>query len=198
MSIFSKLAEFNSIVTRVKKDKQNPHFKNSYADINSVLEAIIPPLSEAGIVFSQMPSIVEGRNALITSMVDVESEESILTSTSFLPDGTPQQIGSAISYYRRYHLVSMLGLQMVDDDAAAASNPIKDKEYKTISKANEDEKREQWGEFKDICERHEAEPLDFLASQINIEDKSKVHNTVVHWLRNQDLLRDQLLIFKGE
>jgi len=36
--------------------------------------------------------------------------------------GTPQQLGSAITYYRRYTLQSLLSLQAEDDDANAASN----------------------------------------------------------------------------
>jgi hypothetical protein len=39
-----------------------------------------------------------------------------------LPQGiTPQQMGSAITYYRRYTLQSALSLQAVDDDGQQAS-----------------------------------------------------------------------------
>ena len=40
-----------------------------------------------------------------------------------LPELTdPQKLGSAITYYRRYTLASLLGLQAVDDDGNIASN----------------------------------------------------------------------------
>jgi hypothetical protein len=39
-----------------------------------------------------------------------------------LPAGlNPQQIGSCLTYYRRYTLVSLCSLQSVDDDGEAAS-----------------------------------------------------------------------------
>jgi hypothetical protein len=43
-----------------------------------------------------------------------------------LPAGlNPQQVGSAVTYYRRYTLSSILCLQSVDDDANLASVPVK-------------------------------------------------------------------------
>jgi len=43
-----------------------------------------------------------------------------------LPAGlNPQQVGSAVTYFRRYTLSSILCLQSVDDDANLASVPAK-------------------------------------------------------------------------
>jgi len=43
-----------------------------------------------------------------------------------LPAGlNPQQIGSAVTYFRRYCLSSLLCLQSLDDDANMASVPVK-------------------------------------------------------------------------
>ena len=43
-----------------------------------------------------------------------------------LPDlNDPQKLGSAITYYRRYTLASLLGLQAVDDDANLTVEPEK-------------------------------------------------------------------------
>ncbi len=43
-----------------------------------------------------------------------------------LPAGlNPQQVGSAVTYFRRYTLSSILCLQSVDDDANLASVPVK-------------------------------------------------------------------------
>jgi len=71
-----------------------------------------------------------------------------------------------------------------------------DNNYATTSKATPEQKKAYWLEFKDICQVQEIDPMEFLESQIDITDKSKMHNTVVHWLRQQDLLRDQLISFK--
>ncbi len=43
-----------------------------------------------------------------------------------LPEITdPQKIGSAVTYYRRYTLQSLLSLQAVDDDANLSSEAVK-------------------------------------------------------------------------
>jgi hypothetical protein len=43
-----------------------------------------------------------------------------------LPAGlNPQQVGSAVTYFRRYCLSSLLCLQSLDDDATLASVPAK-------------------------------------------------------------------------
>ena len=41
----------------------------------------------------------------------------------------PQKLGSAITYFRRYTLQSLLGLQAEDDDGNKASAPIKRIDY---------------------------------------------------------------------
>jgi hypothetical protein len=48
-----------------------------------------------------------------------------VTSEMQLPSiQDPQKIGSAITYYRRYTLQSLLSLKAEDDDGNLASNPI--------------------------------------------------------------------------
>ena len=39
-----------------KKDATNPHFKNKYADLPAVIEAIKPALNDAGISYIQTPA----------------------------------------------------------------------------------------------------------------------------------------------
>ena len=68
--------------------------------------------------------------------------------------------------------------------------------YLTASKATLEDKKQYWHEFVQYCERQEVEPIDFLSDQVDIEDKSETHNTVVKWLRNPELLNQQLLNFK--
>jgi hypothetical protein len=61
--------------------------------------------------------------AVVTRIFDPESLTSV-ESTMQLPEGqNPQQMGSCVSYYRRYSLTSLLCLQTTDDDAELASKP---------------------------------------------------------------------------
>ena len=118
MSIYKKLNEFKKSVGAIKKDSTNPHYRNKYASIESVLDTIEKPLLDAGLGFIQC---VEDLN-LITTIYDTESDN-ILTSKIplILNKNDMQQLGSAITYARRYGLVSMFGLEQEDDDGNLAS-----------------------------------------------------------------------------
>ena len=62
---------------------------------------------------------------MFSEVIDTESGESV-TSSIVLPQiDDPQKLGSAITYYRRYTLQSLLGLQAEDDDANSASQATK-------------------------------------------------------------------------
>lgn len=115
-SIYTKLLEFQKAGISIKKDSNNPHFKSKYADIDEVLEKVKPALSAVSIVLTQIPDA----NGLKTVLYDTESDTSIESYLEFSQKGDPQKLGSNITYYRRYALVAMLGLEADDDDANAA------------------------------------------------------------------------------
>jgi hypothetical protein len=119
MKIYSKLLEAKKQIGKVSKKSTNPHFKNTYADINALIEAVEPILLECGLVLLQ--PIECGK--VITKVIDIDTGEAI-ESTMELPTlSNPQQMGSAITYYRRYTLQSLLSLQAEDDDGNKASQP---------------------------------------------------------------------------
>jgi hypothetical protein len=104
----------------VTKDKKNPHFKSTYADINSMLEDV-KPILHAHKFFIIQP-IING--FVVTQIIDAESGEVAIESTLELsPNTTAQQKGSEITYFRRYTLQSALGLEAEDDDGNNSSQP---------------------------------------------------------------------------
>jgi hypothetical protein len=118
MSIYKKLNDFKSKVGGIKKDGTNPHFKNKYATIESVLDTVESPLNQSGLGFVQCVNGME----LVTTIYDTESDERIESKIPLLLNKQDmQQLGSAITYARRYALVSMLGLEQEDDDGNYAS-----------------------------------------------------------------------------
>ena len=118
-TIYSKLLDFQRKVEAVKKTKKNPHFKNTYADINEILSEVKPLLSELNMVLSQ--PINDGVQYSIVT--DVESGEA-LTSSIKLPDNIqPQQLGGAITYFRRYTLVTLLSLETEEDTDGNNTTP---------------------------------------------------------------------------
>lgn len=119
-AIFTALSKFHEEVGKIKKSSTNPHFKNKYADINTVLETIREPLRSAGLCFVQLPL----QGGLKTILATLEGDEQIESFLEYeLSKKDMQGLGSAITYARRYALVSMLGLEAEDDDGNEASKP---------------------------------------------------------------------------
>lgn len=90
----------------------------TYADLAAVLEATMPALLAHGLVVVQAIDVPS--SALITRLVHVSGEW--IESGYLLPlDAAPQQLGSALTYGRRYSLQAVLCLAAEDDDGAAAT-----------------------------------------------------------------------------
>lgn len=105
----------------IKKDSTNPFFKSKYFDINSLLAEVKPILNKHGVILLQGLTSIDGKLALETKLMDKESEE-IEAYTCPIPEGADaQKTGSAITYFRRYALQSLLALEAEDDDANLAS-----------------------------------------------------------------------------
>jgi hypothetical protein len=101
------------------KDAKNPHFNSRYADLQAVVDAC-KPLAAVGLAVLQ-PVKAEGAKVTVTTLLAHESGEWIsedLTMTA--KDASPQAVGSAITYGRRYGLLAMVGLAPEDDDGNAA------------------------------------------------------------------------------
>lgn len=115
-----KLLEFQKKIQAIKKDGKNPHFKSSYATLPQILGEVKPILNELGLTILQ--PIKEG--FVYTCIFD--NETLIAESSIKLPDAvSPQQLGSAITYFRRYTLASLLALEIDDEDANSAQNAVK-------------------------------------------------------------------------
>ena len=108
-------------ITWATKDSTNPHFKNRYADLQSVIEAIKPALNKNGIFFSQHPTPSDAGTLGLTTILLHSSGEWIEdTAIIPLPKNDPQGYGSAMTYGRRYGLAAICGLFQSDDDGEAA------------------------------------------------------------------------------
>ena len=125
MSIYKKLFEAKKEIGKISKDSTNPFFKSKYFDINSLLEHVEPILQKNNLILLQ--PIIDGkvRTEIRDAEKDGSTKESFVYSEMLLPNiQDPQKLGSAITYYRRYTLQSLLGLQAEDDDANSASKHV--------------------------------------------------------------------------
>lgn len=116
----NKLIEFQKKVTAIKKDGKNPHFKSSYATLPQIIGEVKPLLSELGLLLLQ--PIKDNKVYSIIS----DGDKVVCESFIDLPTGIdPQKLGSAITYFRRYTLASLLALEIDDDDSNDAQNQLK-------------------------------------------------------------------------
>jgi hypothetical protein len=92
----------------VKSDKGS--YSYTYAGLADVSEAAMPLLAKHGLSFSTLPS-----GQALVGMLLHESGES-LTASLPINGATPQQIGSSLTYMRRYLLGCMTGVVTDDDD----------------------------------------------------------------------------------
>lgn len=120
MSIYQKWFEAQKRLGPIEKDSVNPHFKNKYFDINTLIAEMKPVLQAVGLIVLQPLTVIDGKTAILTLVVDPETGEKI-EHPLYLPESSdPQKMGSAITYYRRYALTSLFFLEAEDDDAQSA------------------------------------------------------------------------------
>jgi hypothetical protein len=112
-AIHSKLLKAQGAISAIAKNKINPHFKNNYFDINEILSHVLPVLHDNGLTLTQ--PIKDG--SVYSVITDSESGEFVDSSLPLPTEPNPQKLGSAITYFRRYTLQSLLSLQAEDDDA---------------------------------------------------------------------------------
>lgn len=123
-NIATALVKAQSEMVTPKKGNVNPFFKNKYADINSILEAIMPSFHNNGISILQPTVHIEGKNFVKTILLH-ESGEFLegFTEIIYNKSNDAQAQGSGITYARRYGLQSFVNVGADDDDGNKASQP---------------------------------------------------------------------------
>lgn len=94
-------------------------YSYTYADLASISEAVLPLLARHGLAFLCRPALTDQGFGLWYSLLHVSGER----EDGFYPlpsNGTPQAVGSAITYARRYVLCAVTGVAPEDDDGQAA------------------------------------------------------------------------------
>lgn len=126
------LAKAQHDLGAAKKDGVNPHFKSSYATLQSVWESAKAVLSPNGLSISQTFEPSDGRLLNITTTMLHSSGQWIKGTLSIAPQqATPQGIGSAITYGRRYALAAILGIVADEDDDGNEGSGLDPRSAKT-------------------------------------------------------------------
>ena len=127
-SINEALAAAQSEMGRALRQSENPHFKKTYADLASVMDACVPALNRHGVAVIQPPGEDESGRAYVETILLHTSGEKLSCKIYLIVDqNNMQRYGSAVTYARRYGLMCMAGIAPEDDDAneAVSSPPTK-------------------------------------------------------------------------
>jgi len=132
LNIYQKLHLAKQSMGKVIKNATNPHLKRNYADINSIIDTVEPILLDHGLLLIQPVK----EDKVYTIVVDIENGDRFESFMQLPVITDAQKLGGAITYFRRYTLVSLLSLQAVDDDGHEASRAPKAKPTLTPDRFN--------------------------------------------------------------
>jgi len=119
--IAAALAKAQGQMDNASKDRNNPAFKSKYADLASVRDAVCGPLSTNGIACLQAAATTAEGVTVETRFIHTSGQWLACTVGAAPKAYDPQSIGSAITYLRRYGLMSMAGIAPEDDDGNISS-----------------------------------------------------------------------------
>ena len=119
-SINEKLFNLQQEIGTVSKDAKNPFYKSRYFDINSLIKQLQPLLKKHRLLLLQ--PIEE--DMVYSKLICVDGTGGVISALKLPQLTDPQKLGSCITYYRRYTLASLLGLQSIDDDANLGSGKV--------------------------------------------------------------------------
>ncbi len=112
------------------KDKTNEYYKSNYADINSVLGQIKPVLKRHGLyilqifLFDKLCTFLADETGNTFPKFPETTEDAKQISEIHgikIESNEPMKKGSEITFYRRYALVALFGLESKDDDGVATA-----------------------------------------------------------------------------
>ena len=120
LTLSQKLFNLRKEIGAISKDASNPFYKSKYFDINSLIKQLDKLLEKNRLLLTQ-PLL---GNTVETKITCIDSEQVAVSILDLPQISDPQKLGSCITYYRRYTLASLLGLQAEDDDGNAASGNV--------------------------------------------------------------------------
>jgi ERF superfamily len=105
------LAKAQAEIKTALKDKNNPFFKSSYADLEAVWDACRDPLTKNGLSVTQPLYTDSNGKLFLVSLLLHSSGEWIKSVAPINPvKSDPQSTGSAITYMKRFALSALVGV----------------------------------------------------------------------------------------
>lgn len=147
--LFKSILEAKRNITPPQKNRKAMYGR--YADLEAILTAVEPALAEQGLVIVQTVTHSEGSNYLRTSVVHVESGESISSDVPLVSkdDRDPQKLGGSITYARRYGITALLSI-VADDDDDGNTSAGKNKDGTSVKKTGGPGKAVDQGKIEEV------------------------------------------------
>lgn len=150
-NLAAALAAFQAELPGVKKTKTakvegkdgRRGYEYSYADLADVSQTVLPLLGKHGLSFSSKPTLDE-RGQFVLAYVLRHAAGDSDAGTYPLPTGRPQDVGSAITYARRYALCSVTGIAAEEDDDGAAAPDVPDVRAPRWDPIDQENRRDAW------------------------------------------------------
>lgn len=114
-NIMSAILAIQSQVPTLVKDKHGVH-GSKYADLAQIMDKLGPLLTAQQLV------LMQGGNHELweTRLCHISGEFVAITIPFAMQTNKPHEVGSGITYFRRYGIMALLGLVAEDDDGNAA------------------------------------------------------------------------------
>jgi hypothetical protein len=122
--INAALADLQTQLPRITKDltakvtpKDKPGYRYNYADLALISRELLPLMGKLGLSFTSRPTMVDGNFVLVYELRHISGDS--IAGVYPLPQpgrATPQEVGGAITYARRYCLCAVTGVAPDDDD----------------------------------------------------------------------------------
>jgi hypothetical protein len=186
--ISAALSKAQAKMQNASFNKVNPHFKSKYADLASIRDAVVPALSENGIALVQLMEITDGTLVLLTKLAHssgqfLESRYPVISAT-----GKPQDMGSALTYARRYSMSAICGIASEEDDdgnaaQSMASRPAETKSISGTQGASKAKSREAYSSI--VSEMKLSSSLDALKEWLKMR-RSDIEALPSDWISEFD------------
>lgn len=124
-NLYKALAKFRQQLKQPVKDGANPYFESTYVTLDGVIKAVDTALEGTGLSYIQEAATSDGLPAVRTVLFH-EDGGTMASGWLSLPlknGATPQDVGSLLTYAKRYQLAAFFGVSSdVDDDGNSASS----------------------------------------------------------------------------
>lgn len=181
-------AEIEGAIT----DSANPYFKSKYADLHTCWKSCRDQLTKNGLCIVQTSDYEGDKSFLITTLMHKSGQW--IKGKMLIPQVKPgpQELGSCMSYCRRYSLSAMVGLSQYDDDGEDAMKEARAPKPKQEIKPEADKTKL----HKAICATGDMvtiEQLDIFLKHISDKyskpnDPYKIEDVINHALDSKEKL----------